>query len=113
MHQRMCRDFLVRVVYFECSKRKENQWCQGCDSLNSARVDRVLNEYLEKSEEGKQEQDLKAQDSWSLTPDYTPWLPAMKRRSDCILQCRVINLFFTKRIKTYPDRFKINGKKIV
>ena len=47
---------------------------QWRDSVSLARVDPVLNGYLEKSGEGKQEGCVKTQDSWPPTPHYTSWL---------------------------------------
>ena len=54
---------------------------QWGDSVILARANPALNEYLEKSGEGKQEWCTKAQDGWPQPPTALPGWRAKKRRS--------------------------------
>ena len=51
-------------------------------SVSSAEVDPALNEYLEKSYEGKQEEFAKAQGGWPPSPHCTSWLKGLERERE-------------------------------
>ena len=58
--------------------------------VSSGRVDPVLNGYLEKSGEGKQDGYVKAQDGWPPTPHCTSWLKGQETEiSTAVRDCKV------------------------